>query len=155
MRLPDALYCKRYLDNEIYYIEENLPNSQFVKEIKALPLYNFISDPDDLKNRISCITSIKYEAPKFLDNYPMLKFIIAEERSDVRPNKDILIDYIRMCEGERNEVDHYKFICNTARRRNREQSKLRKNEQRRSESSSSDRKEECEVSESLNQEILI
>jgi len=155
MRLSDALYCRRYLEIEINFIKNILPDSQFIKEIEALPLYNFISDADDLKNRIISIVSIKYEAPKFLNNYPMLKFITAKERSDVHPSKDTLIDYIRMCEGERNEVDHYDLICNTARRRNREQSKLRKNEQRGNQSLSSDQQEQCEVSENINQEVLV
>lgn len=144
MRLADALYCKRYLSEEINIICNSLPNSKFTEQIKLMPLYNVINDPDNIKDRLNHVgCELYYQVPEFIEKmYPMLQYIRAEQRVlRLTSKQNSLIDYIRMCEGERNEVDHYKLICNSARRRNWEQIKLRKIERRRQESVTVDREE--------------
>ena len=139
MRFFDALYCKRFLYNEIHTILERLPQSRFAQEIRSMPMYDMIESPDDLYARlcaISIIPSSRYDTnynrlvPEFLARYPLLRLIRADRRylqnyfEDVEKlDKEALIDYIRLCEGEKNEVHHYDiFRC--AARWERKQSKL-------------------------------
>jgi len=138
MRLYDALYCRRFLENEIEIIKRELPFSAFVQEISEIELYPTIECSDTMMSylrRASLMDHIpQYEeiVPSFLDRYPMLRLIRADRRySDVsgysnrKTPKEAtstidcaqLIDYIRMCEGEKNEVHHYDIFRSAARRK--------------------------------------
>lgn len=157
MRLLESLYCKRYLSEEIANILEKLPNSQFAKEIMALPLYNYIGNPDNIYSRLTAVGLVASNLstyshtkniPSFLNNYPMLRNIRAVTSLNKHSLDEVtraldqaaLIDYIRLCEGEKHEVRHYNIIRNSTRRIRREL-KLVQSRTRREESTESDNRE--------------
>ena len=175
MRLYDALYCRRFLENEIDVIKRELPFSAFVQEISEIELYPTIEDADTMMHYLRQADLIEtppaYEGmvPSFLDRYPMLRLIRADRRySEISSyghsgrgvakeaahivDSAQLIDYIRMCEGEKNEVHHYDIFRSAARRK-RKLTLALQNRSRREEGSEGDCAERLEDSASVDGDL--
>ena len=166
MRLYDALYCRRFLHEEIRIIQDALPFSEFVQEIANIEIYPLIENADTMRAYIgnaelldSC-PSYENSVPDFLDRYPMLRLIRADLRhhnhysakeTDKKDAKQ-LIDYIRLCEGEGYEVHHYDIISDSKRRKRK--LKSLQDRTRREESAKADREEGHEGVERDSEEAL-